>query len=115
MKRTRFPATYSFNVNENVGTGTAVGTVAATDIDSAGVAFGQQRYYFWNGSATSATSSDGRFAINATTGVITVNSALNFEAGATSVNYNVVARDNAGRRRLQPGALDRHHRHQQPQ
>ena len=89
------PASYSFSVNENVAGGTAVGTVAATDIDSSGVAFGQQRYYFWNGSAASATSSDGRYAINATTGLITTNAWIDYEA-STGASYTVVARDNAG-------------------
>jgi Ca2+-binding RTX toxin-like protein len=90
------PATYGFTVNENVATGTTVGTVAATDIDSAGNAFGQQRYYFLNSGVASATSSDGRYTINATTGAITTAAALNFEAGTTSVAYTVAARDNAG-------------------
>ncbi|MEA3030191.1 MAG: hypothetical protein QOG13_1516 [Sphingomonadales bacterium] len=90
------PATYGFGVNENVAIGTAVGTVAATDVDSAGVAFGQQRYYFLNSGVASATSSDGRYAINLTTGAITTAAALNFEAGSSSVAYTVVARDNAG-------------------
>ena len=73
-------------VNENVAVGTVVGTVAATDPDSSGHAFGQQRYYFWDGPTTSATSADGRYTISATTGVITTASALNFEAGTPSVS-----------------------------
>ncbi len=63
------PATYSLSVNENVAVGTAVGTIAATDLDSAAVAFGQQRYYFLNGTTASALSADGRYQINATTGL----------------------------------------------
>ena len=90
------PASYSMSVNENVAVGTAVGTVAATDIDSSGVAFGQQRYYFWDGSTASATSFDGRYTIDALTGVIKTNAGLNFEAGNAVVNYTVRARDNAG-------------------
>jgi Ca2+-binding RTX toxin-like protein len=90
------PAGYAFGINENVAVGTAVGTVAASDLDSAAGAFGQQRYYFWNGSTATSTSSDGRYAINATTGLITVNSALNYEAGSPSAAYSVIARDNAG-------------------
>lgn len=90
------PASYSLGVNENVVTGTVVGTVVASDPDSSAIAFGQQRYYFWNGSTASGTSSDGRYAINATTGQITTNAALNYEAGNTSVAYTVIARDNAG-------------------
>ncbi|MFM6829070.1 MAG: cadherin domain-containing protein [Novosphingobium sp.] len=90
------PATYSYSVNENVAVGSVVGSVAATDIDSAGSTGAQQRYFFWNGSVATATSSDGRYAINASTGQVTVNSALNFEAGTPSVTYQVIARDNAG-------------------
>ena len=90
------PASYNMAVNENIALGTVVGSVTATDMDSAGVAFGQQRYYFWDGTTASATSSDGRYAINATTGQITVNAALNFEAGTPSKTYQVIARDNAG-------------------
>jgi Ca2+-binding RTX toxin-like protein len=90
------PSSYSFGVNENASFGTLVGTVAATDQDSPAAAFGQQRYYFWNGSTTSATSNDGRYAINATTGQITRSGALNFEAGSPSVAYTVIARDNQG-------------------
>ncbi|MBJ7439816.1 MAG: cadherin domain-containing protein [Sphingopyxis sp.] len=90
------PANYNMAVNENVAVGTVIGSVAASDIDSLGVAFGQQRYYFLNGAAASGVSSDGRYAIDAVTGQITVNAALNFEAGTTSVTYTVVARDNAG-------------------
>jgi Ca2+-binding RTX toxin-like protein len=90
------PGSYSFAVNENVAVGTSVGTVAASDVDSASVAFGQQRYYFLNGSTASGTSSDGRYQINATTGQITTASALNFESGTPSVAYTVIARDNTG-------------------
>jgi Ca2+-binding RTX toxin-like protein len=90
------PSAYSFAVSENVALGALVGTVAATDQDSSTTALGQQRYYFWNGSSISGTSADGRYAINATTGQITVNSALNFEVGTPSVGYTVIARDNAG-------------------
>jgi len=89
------PATYGFNVNENVAVGTVVGTVAATDLDSSLVAFGQQRYFFLNGSTVSATTEDGRYRIDAVSGQIQTNAALNFEAGAPSVSYTVVARDNA--------------------
>jgi hypothetical protein len=64
------PGSYGFAVNENVVVGTAVGTVAATDLDAASAVTGQQRYYFLNGSTASATSSDGRYAIDTTTGAI---------------------------------------------
>ncbi|WOF43891.1 cadherin domain-containing protein [Sphingopyxis indica] len=90
------PASYSMSVNENVAVGTLVGTVAASDIDSSAVAYGQQRYYFLNGTTVSATSSDGRYTINATTGKITTKVALNYEAGSPSATYTVIARDNAG-------------------
>ena len=90
------PASYGFNINENVAVGTTVGFVAATDLDSPGVAFGQQRYYFLNGAAAESTSQDGRYAIDAVTGVITTASSPNYEAGNPSVAYTVVARDNLG-------------------
>ncbi|AWW75330.1 hypothetical protein CD351_12915 [Erythrobacter sp. KY5] len=90
------PSSYSWNVNENAAAGTLVGTVAASDPDSASITFGQQRYYFLNGSTASATSSDGRYQIEASTGRITIKSVLNFEAGNTSAAYTVIARDNAG-------------------
>ena len=89
------PASYSLGVNENVATGTVVGTVAAIDPDG-GHVFGQQRYYFWDGSTASGTSFDGRYVIDAVTGVIKTNAALNYEAGNAVVNYTVRARDNAG-------------------
>lgn len=90
------PGSYSMAVNENVAVGTAVGTVAATDPDGSAIAFGQQRYYFLNGSTASGTSSDGRYTIDATTGQIRTAAGLNFEAGSISVAYTVIARDNAG-------------------
>jgi Ca2+-binding RTX toxin-like protein len=89
------PLTYGFAVNENVTLATVVGSVVASDADSGG-AFAEQRYYFWSGGNATSTSSDGRYAINATTGQITTNAALNFEAGSTSGAYTVIARDNQG-------------------
>ncbi len=86
---------YGWSKPENSTVGTVLGTVSATDLDGSG-AFAQQRYYFLNGSAAEATSSDGRYAINATTGVITTNAVLNYEAGTPSKAYTVIARDNAG-------------------
>jgi Ca2+-binding RTX toxin-like protein len=87
----------AMSVNENVAVGTAVGTVpAATDPDTAGTAFADQRYYFWDGANVSSTSSDGRFAINATTGQITTAAALNYEAGTPGGTYTVAVRDNGG-------------------
>lgn len=95
-ERATIPATYAMSVAENVAVGTVVGTVAATDPDSSAIAFGQQRYYFLNGTTASATSSDGRYSIDAATGVIKTAGALNFEAGTPSVPYQIIARDNAG-------------------
>ncbi len=90
------PATVGLAVNENVATGTRVGIVAASDQDAGSTAFGQQRYYFLNGGTASATSSDGRYAIDATSGAITTVASLNYEAGTPSATYTVIARDNAG-------------------
>ena len=89
------PASYGFAINENVLSDTLVGAVAATDIDQSG-AFASQRYYFWNGTSASSISADGRYAIDAVTGQIRVNGALNFEAATPSQTYQIVARDNAG-------------------
>ncbi len=90
------PATHVLSVNENVALGTIVDTISASDADGAGTVGAQQRYYFWNGTVASATSSDGRYVIDATTGQIATNSALNYEVGQTSATYQVIARDNAG-------------------
>jgi Ca2+-binding RTX toxin-like protein len=89
-----FSGSYSMSVNENLNNA-VVGTVRADDLDGSGVAYGQQRYYFWNGSA-SGTSSDGRYTIDAISGQIRTAAALNFEAGNAVVNYSVIARDNQG-------------------
>ena len=91
-----FGGSYSLTVAENVAVGTLVGTVAATDPDSGAVAFGQQRYYFWNGSAAVSTSTDGRYSIDAATGAIRTATALDYEAMSAPAGYTVVARDNAG-------------------
>ena len=83
-------------VSENVGVGTTVGTVAASDPDGSGVAFGQQRYWFWDGTNYSNQSWDGRYVIDNVTGVIKTNAALNREAAEPGRNYVVRARDNQG-------------------
>jgi Ca2+-binding RTX toxin-like protein len=90
------PASYTMAVDENVPVDTIVGTVAATDLDGPNTAFGQQRYYFKTGNSASATSSDGRYAIDPVTGVIKTKTTLNYEVGTPSVTYTVIARDNAG-------------------
>lgn len=89
------PASYSFAVGENVSAGTIVDVVAASDLDQSG-AFASQRYYFWDGTGASTISSDGRYIIDAVSGQIQVNSALDFEAPSPSQTYQVVAQDNAG-------------------
>lgn len=90
------PANASTTVNENTAIGTVVANIVAGDPDSSSTAFGQQRYYFWDGSNASATSFDGRYTIDAVTGVVKTNAALNYEAGNAVVNYTVLARDNQG-------------------
>ncbi|HEX8480545.1 MAG TPA: cadherin domain-containing protein [Allosphingosinicella sp.] len=90
------PATYAMGVNENVAVGTTVGSVTATDVDSAATALGQQRYSFWNGSAPVSTSTDGRYTIDPVSGAIKTAVAMDFESMTAPVDYAVIARDNAG-------------------
>ena len=90
------PATYSFGIEENSAIGSAVGTIAATDFDLATENNGKQNYFFLNGTSISANSSDGRYTINAGSGVITTRVALDFEGGTPSANYTIVARDRLG-------------------
>ena len=81
-------------VNENVGSGTDVGTLAGSDPDDG--TFGSLRYYFRTASGgVSSTSVDGKFRINATTGLVEVNGSLNREA-QSSYSYTMTVRDNAG-------------------
>jgi len=77
------PATFS--INENSASGTAVGTVTATDPDA-----GQTRTY-----SITAGNTNNAFSINATTGALTVNNsaALNFEATPT-FSLTITATDN---------------------
>ncbi|MEZ6139568.1 MAG: cadherin domain-containing protein [Zavarzinella sp.] len=77
--------TYNFNVNENATNNTVVGTVSATDPEGTALTY-----------AITAGNSDGAFAINATTGQITVanGTLLNFEA-LTQRNLTVSATDTA--------------------
>ena len=67
----------AFSVAENSATGTAVGRVAATDPDLASLSNGTLTY------AIASGNTGGVFAINSTTGAITVASALDFEATAS--------------------------------
>ncbi|WHU01956.1 cadherin domain-containing protein [Sphingomonas sp. NIBR02145] len=90
------PGAYAMSVAENLAGGAVVGTVSAYDVDKAGTAFGQQRYYFLDQGAASGTSSDGRYTIDAISGVIKTVAAMNFETGPVSTAYTVIARDNQG-------------------
>lgn len=78
-------STTTFSVTENAVNGTVVGTVSATDPDA-----GQTRTFAITGGNT-----NNAFAINAATGVLSVNNAaaLNFES-LTSFNLTVRATDN---------------------
>lgn len=75
----------SFSINENSANGSSVGTVVAMDQDS-----GQTISY-----AITAGNSDGMFAINASTGALTIasNTNLNYELAA-SRSLTVAATDN---------------------
>lgn len=86
----------SFTVNENTGINTVFAGVTASDPDTMARAFGQQRYWFWDGTNYSAYTWDGRYAIDHVTGEIRVNSALNYEAPESGRNYVIAARDNLG-------------------
>jgi Ca2+-binding RTX toxin-like protein len=86
----------SFTVNENTGINTVFAGVTASDPDTTARAFGQQRYWFWDGTNYSAYTWDGRYAIDHVTGAIRVNSGLNYEAGEPGRNYVIAARDNLG-------------------
>ena len=77
------PATQNLSVNENSAQGTAVGTVTAADPDA-----GQSiSYSIVSGNTNNA------FAIAPSTGIITVNSSLNFES-CSSYSLTVRATDN---------------------
>ncbi len=75
----------TFSLNENSANGTAVGTVSASDPDA-----GQTRTF-----AITAGNTNNAFAINPTTGALTVNNsaALNFEATPT-FSLTITATDN---------------------
>jgi len=90
------PEEITVGVAESLAVGTLLGTVSAADFDLPTDAFGQQRYYFLNGSTISGTSSDGRYSIDPNSGQMRVAFALNYEAGNQTGTYTVVARDNAG-------------------
>jgi T1SS-143 domain-containing protein len=70
----------ALSVAENSVDGTVVGSVTGVDPDSSGL-----NYSFVVGGALSATSADGRFSINATTGEITVadGTLLDYETGSS--------------------------------
>ena len=78
-------ASYAFSVTEDAATGTAVGTVSATDPDTDDTV----------SYAITAGNADGAFAIDSSTGAITVAGRLDYET-ATSHTLTVEADDNAG-------------------
>ena len=90
------PASIALSVAENQGIGASVGFVSSNDPDAAGEAFGEQRYYFLLGDTASATSGDGRYAINAISGEITTARVLDRESADASTSHIVIARDNRG-------------------
>ena len=91
------PATYGFTVNENVATGTAVGTVARDRPRQRPVPFNAAALLFPRRRGRERDLGRRRYTINATSGVITTDAALNYEAGVHRAPANTVAvRDNAG-------------------
>jgi Ca2+-binding RTX toxin-like protein len=95
-EQNRFAGSYEFALPEGVEAGAFVGQVAALDDDAATSGFAAQHYYFLSQGAASATSWDGRYSIDAETGIIRNNFAFDREAGAATVVYRVLARDNGG-------------------
>ena len=77
-------ATYNFSVAEDAATGTAVGTVSATDADDDGLTY-----------SITAGNGDGKFAINGDSGAITLASELDYEED-TSHTLTVQADDGNG-------------------
>ena len=77
-------ASYAFSVSEDSAVGAAVGTVSTTDAD------GDTPTY-----AISAGNADGKFAIGADTGKITLAAALDYEK-ATSYSLTITATDGFG-------------------
>jgi len=84
----------NMSVLENTPTGTAVGTVSASDEDEG--TYGDLRYYFKNGASYTTTSADGVFSINSTTGAVLVNSASLDRENVSLYSYTVAVRDNSG-------------------
>ena len=70
------PANYTFSLSESATSGTAVGTTSATDVDA-----GTTLTYSLSGSTN--------FAINPSTGAITVAAGASFNAGTTP-SYNLI-------------------------
>ncbi|HYG31148.1 MAG TPA: cadherin domain-containing protein [Allosphingosinicella sp.] len=95
-EQNRFAGSYEFALAEGVAANAFVGQVAALDDDAATTGFAAQHYYFLSQGAASATSWDGRYSIDAETGIIRNNFAFDREAGAATVVYRVLARDNGG-------------------
>ena len=76
-------ASYEFIVAEEVAVGTAVGTVSATDADNDTLSYG-----------ITAGGGDGKFAIDGTTGAVTVAAPLDYE---TTASYALTVRASDGK------------------
>ncbi|MEL6559789.1 MAG: Calx-beta domain-containing protein [Bacteroidota bacterium] len=85
-------ASQSFIIDENLADGMSVGTVLATDADAA-TTF--QSWTILSGNTDVDGDLNGAFAINATTGEITVNDSgdLDFESGTTSYTLTLTVSD----------------------
>ena len=75
-------SSYSFSVAENAATGAAVGTVSATDADDDTLTY-----------SITAGNGDGEFAINGSTGAVTVAAGLDYE---TTPSYALTVRADDG-------------------
>jgi T1SS-143 domain-containing protein len=88
--------TTTLSIAENSTGGTVLGKAIGVDIDTAQTL----SYAFWNGTSASQTTADGRFAIDASTGVITVvnGAVLDYENSGTGhgFSYTVRTTDQSG-------------------
>jgi Ca2+-binding RTX toxin-like protein len=89
-------ASINLSVLENLGVGTRVGAVQASDFDSPTHPFGEQRYYFLVGDDLDETSADGRFTIDPASGEVRTARILDRESADAWTSHVVVARDNRG-------------------
>lgn len=90
------PSSYSKYADENKSVGSYITYVTATDVDLAGTTNASQRYYFLHNGQISSKSWDNRYKITSSTGRLSNNIVLNYEAGNTDRTYQVVARDRNG-------------------